>query len=515
MPDGSWGSYTARDIPPAWFDWHINDDPLLLWVRSGALTALTDDAEHRVEAGAGIWFPAGVHHAMRLEPGTAALWAASTRGQDAPDEVRVVPVPAVWGDWLIHKRFLGPSTHDTPLLELATQPSRRLPPDAPTIRLPMPRSRQAQAVAQALLRTPGAPLRIEDHAAGQRISAKTLERQFTRETGLGFAEWRTRARIRSAARLLAEGRGVAAAQRHAGYTTPAGFTRGFHRHLGMTPTAYTAFTRSRIPLEDTAPAMHVLTLLTDEAAVPPPIPPYIGPMRVNDCHVLLWVHRGDARIRIGTSDRHLTRGDAIWVPAGVSHLVELAADSILFPVGNRYGRVRTNVEDLRVFSFPTGAEDYLLHVYLAEYYDLFHPESRPTLVDELFQQQFIIGTHDRGALTGIVGTVATALRRDPADPRSLADWAKTLGTTPSALGKEFTSQTGATFPHWRAQLRMNIARELLHLGERPGQIAHRLGYARSSAFTKVFTEMHGIPPSEYQRRETGHTGAAESPDSSA
>ena len=230
--------------------------------------------------------------------------------------------------------------------------------------------------------------------------------------------------------------------------------------------------------------------------------------------MLLWVCRGEADIRIGARSCRLLQGEAIWVPAGISHRIELDAGAF-FPMGNRYGRVRIRVDELRIFTFPKDAENYLLHVHLAEYFDLMHPESPPTLIDELFQEQFVSGIRDSASLTGAVGSVAAVLRRNPADSRSLADWARALGTNPSALGKEFVSQTGATFPRWRAELRMKIARDLLCLGERPGDIARRLGYARPSAFTKVFTETHGIPPREYQRRETGRGTPAQDRDTLA
>lgn len=503
-------AYATQDIPPGWFAWHFNDYPLLLWVHTGTMTVLTDDAEHRISAGEGVWFPAGVHHAMRLERGTVAIWAGA--GQEpAPSQVRVVPVPAAWRDWLIHKHNLGPTTADGPLLELATRPSHRVPPDIPSIRLPMPHSREARTVAQLLLRNPGSPLQAKDHAAREHVSAKTLQRQFAGETGIRFAEWRTRARVRAAAAQLATGQGVAAAQRHVGYLTAAGFTRAFERHLGVTPSAYANLTRSRPAPPNAASeaemSAHLAAMVADRRAAPPPIPPYRDSMRVNDCHVLLWVFRGEGDLQIGTRDYQLRRGQAIWVPAGVPHRVELAAESILLLLGSRYGRVRTGVDELRIFSFPPQAEDFLLHTYLAEYSSLLHPESPPTLADELFDEQFVRGLPDQDRLTGAVGIVATALRRNPADPRSLAGWAQTLGTEPSTLGQEFTSQTGATFPHWRAQLRMNLARELLHSGERPGAIATKLGYARPSAFTKVFTATHGIPPREYQRQVTGSPGS--------
>lgn len=48
---------------------------------------------------------------------------------------------------------------------------------------------------------------------------------------------------------------------------------------------------------------------------------------------------------------------------------------------------------------------------------------------------------------------------------------------------------------------MDIARTLLCLGENPSTLARHLGYADAQAFSRVFTQAHGIPPRAYQRRE--------------
>ncbi len=492
---------------------HVNDIPILLWVRTGAIVFRVDGREHEVAAGSAIWVPAGVEHEVRLAQGTVTvpIHARPGRRSGALTEVQLVDIPPAWGDWLIHKYDFGSLTEDGPLLELAAghsdtaDPSMRLP------RLPMPRSREALAVAHTLLRTHGSHRSMAALAAAEQISAKTLQRQFVNETGVVFSEWRTRARVVAAAGRLADGQGAARARRHVGYATPAGFTRAFHRHVGVNPTEYAARARTH---RRTAAAQDVTVrvaalVAAEQHPPPPPIPAYSGPVRVNDCHVLLWVYRGSATIRIGTADRHLTRGEAIWVPAGVSHRVDMAPGSILLPLGNRYGRVLTGNDNLRVFSFPPEADSYLLHVHFAEY-GLLQPETPPTLTDELFREQFD-RVETTSGLTGAVGTIATALRRNPADTRSLAEWAATCGTTPTALGREFASQTGTSFPQWRAQLRMNLARDLLYR-ERPGQVAHRLGYATPAAFTKVFTAAHGISPRAYQRQVTGQAGDAQSGD---
>ncbi len=85
---------------------------------------------------------------------------------------------------------------------------------------------------------------------------------------------------------------------------------------------------------------------------------------------------------------------------------------------------------------------------------------------------------------------------------TLADWAGRFRTTAKKLGAAFLDQTGMSFPRWRAQLRMDVARRLLRLGDPPGVVSRQLGYAGPAAFSIAFSRAHGIPPREYQRRET-------------
>lgn len=189
--------------------------------------------------------------------------------------------------------------------------------------------------------------------------------------------------------------------RHVGYATPAGFNRASDG-TSASPRAGTSRWFAVPSISSDRTDTQVTALVADKSAEPPPIPPYSGPVRVNDCHVLLWVYRGHARIRIGARECQLERGLAVWVPAGISNQVELDADSILFPLGNRYGRVRTSTDELRIFELGEAAADQLLRTYLSEY-TLLQPDTPSTIADELFTEQFRRGNPDSTRLASVVG----------------------------------------------------------------------------------------------------------------
>lgn len=93
--------------------------------------------------------------------------------------------------------------------------------------------------------------------------------------------------------------------------------------------------------------------------------------------------------------------------------------------------------------------------------------------------------------------IAEALAADPADPRSLRDWARDLGFSERTLIRRFQSETGVSFRQWRRQARMLAALELLGAGASVTSAALDVGYSSVSAFIAAFREAFGRPPGGY------------------
>ena len=83
------------------------------------------------------------------------------------------------------------------------------------------------AVAEALLSDMADQRTLANwgRTVGSRV--RTRARIFVAQTGLGFAEWRTCARLSAALPLLATGLGVGVVARRVGYTTPSAFVAAF------------------------------------------------------------------------------------------------------------------------------------------------------------------------------------------------------------------------------------------------------------------------------------------------
>ena len=74
-----------------------------------------------------------------------------------------------------------------------------------------------------------------------------------------------------------------------------------------------------------------------------------------------------------------------------------------------------------------------------------------------------------------------ALLANPADPRTLADWAQVVGLSPRTMMRRLNQETGTTFREWRRQIRMLKAVERLAVGLSVTEVAFEVGYETTSA----------------------------------
>ncbi len=95
--------------------------------------------------------------------------------------------------------------------------------------------------------------------------------------------------------------------------------------------------------------------------------------------------------------------------------------------------------------------------------------------------------------------VADALRADPGDPRTLADWARAAGASARTLERVFERETKLTFGTWRQQARLLRGLEQLASGEPVTSVALDLGYQTPSAFIAMFRRALGTSPGRYFR----------------
>ncbi|MEH6576342.1 MAG: helix-turn-helix transcriptional regulator [Amphritea sp.] len=93
--------------------------------------------------------------------------------------------------------------------------------------------------------------------------------------------------------------------------------------------------------------------------------------------------------------------------------------------------------------------------------------------------------------------IAATLRAEPADKRSMDDWAIELGLSSRTLARRFRKETGMTFGQWRQQARLLSAITRIAQGDPVAHIAQDLGYDSQSAFITMFRKALGKTPGRY------------------
>lgn len=104
--------------------------------------------------------------------------------------------------------------------------------------------------------------------------------------------------------------------------------------------------------------------------------------------------------------------------------------------------------------------------------------------------------------------ICARLQLHPDDQSTLTDWSAQLRVHSKTIQRLFIQETGLTFGQWRQQARLLRALELLAGGEKVIDIALSLGYDSPSAFSAMFRQQLGQPPSQFFGRPSVATEPA-------
>lgn len=186
-----------------------------------------------------VWAPAGLEHEIRARGDFAmrTLYIAPALAKSLPEVCVGIDVPPLLRELIVHIVGLGmlrEGDADHEALAQVAVSLLRSPQPLPSS-LPWPRDPRAVAAAERLLAEPSEPTELAALARACGASARTLQRLFLDETGLGFSDWRQRLRLLHAATLLADGASVTEAGLEAGYASSSAFIAAFKRQLGRTP----------------------------------------------------------------------------------------------------------------------------------------------------------------------------------------------------------------------------------------------------------------------------------------
>ena len=223
------------------FDEHEHEAHQLAWVRDGVLMVSVGERNWMLPPSLALWIPAGTPHASY-----AARGAATMQGIYLPARLRRDwREPVVVGVGGLLRELIDFLRRDD-IADAARTRAEALVPEllepvqTLTIEVRMPRDPRAVQIARGLLEDPGDERDLAAWGRQVGASARTLSRIFPAETGLGFAQWRSRLRIRAALAHLAEGEPVGSTATLVGFASASAFIAAFSQLTGMTPGAYFA-----------------------------------------------------------------------------------------------------------------------------------------------------------------------------------------------------------------------------------------------------------------------------------
>jgi AraC-like DNA-binding protein/quercetin dioxygenase-like cupin family protein len=223
------------------FEEHTHDVHQLAWVREGILMVTIGERHWVLPPSLALWIPAGIAHtstAVREEATMQGIYLPRAVQQHwtEPTVVTMSGLLRELVDYLCSVDLRPGARHAAEaLVPELLEPSATL-----TIEVPLPSDPRAMRIAEALLADPGDPRDLGDwgHAVG--ASVRTLSRVFPAQTGMGFAQWRSRMRLRASLAHLAAGETVSTTAALVGFASTSAFIAAFGRLTGMTPGAYFA-----------------------------------------------------------------------------------------------------------------------------------------------------------------------------------------------------------------------------------------------------------------------------------
>lgn len=217
----------------------------------------------------------------------------------------------------------------------------------------------------------------------------------------------------------------------------------------------------------------------------------------HDDHQLIYVSTGVLAITTGKGAWIASSDRGVWIPAGVWHEHRF------------YGRASFHTVGFTVEESPLPDGDPTVIAIDALVRELLTACTEPALSPgESRRLRAVLGDRLRRAsvqplslpeahdprLADACGLVQRDLRL----PRSLSDLALSVNTSERTLTRLFRAEFGMTYPQWRTNIRVFHAMIYLADGAGVTEIAHRCGWATTSAFIDTFARTMGHTPGNYR-----------------
>jgi AraC-like DNA-binding protein/mannose-6-phosphate isomerase-like protein (cupin superfamily) len=232
----------GTDYPPHHLlAFHRHRRAQLLYGATGIMRVDTADASWTVPTHRAVLIPSNTEHQVLMEGvSTRSLYLEPSAAPWFPTRCQVVDVSPLLRALLLAAVDLPASYarhgRDGALIELILHEIQSVTPLP--LDLPMPARDDLRGLCQAFASAPSVRESPARWAARLNLSVRTFNRVFRAETGLTFQQWRQRACVLHAIRLLSGDMGVTRTAATLGYDNPAALTAMFVKHIGSTPKSF-------------------------------------------------------------------------------------------------------------------------------------------------------------------------------------------------------------------------------------------------------------------------------------
>jgi AraC-like DNA-binding protein len=215
-------------------------------------------------------------------------------------------------------------------------------------------------------------------------------------------------------------------------------------------------------------------------------------------HELMWNERGASTAVSGSRVWTITPNLGLWMPAGTLHSGSASAGTWCRANFFAYDAVEP------ISPTPVTVEiTPLLRLLLERLADPGLPERSRRLTEAMVLDVLTPSPHEllvQLPTSELLRPIATAIRENPGDQRTLEDWAARLGVSARTISRAFLAETGTSFGRWVALVRAQHAVELLAKGYDVETVAEQVGYRSASAFGAAFQRTTGLTPGAFRRR---------------
>ncbi|WP_328892534.1 helix-turn-helix transcriptional regulator [Streptomyces sp. NBC_00236] len=188
-------------------------------------------------------------------------------------------------------------------------------------------------------------------------------------------------------------------------------------------------------------------------------------------------------------------GNGLWMPAGVVHGGRATAGAEFHDALFAPDRTPFVFEEPKAIEMTPLLESLLAHLSRTDLDAPARARAESVVFDVVrpSARQFALQVPGDPRIDAI----AAALLDDPADDRSLEEWARLLGASERTVTRAFRRATGLSFAQWRQMLRVHRALMLLSEGFDVMTVSETLGYAQPSSFIAAFRRVMGTTPGAF------------------